>query len=386
MNRTRTVVSATLVMALTACGGGGDGLEEVLGGGAAEPNLISWTGSANGSTVRDADNDAIAFNIERQLVYGSRTYPGVKSSEQAQILWGGKVIGAVILADSTAGTKIAVTRCSDGTPLNLTFVDDSVSYNCVDASTSNDPPAAGAPPAASRSFITWRGSVNGDVVKDANDEDFKFFADTGCMLSVARQAETSNYCLTTPSSASGALANLWFSVASVAASGGGCITALVDRDDNLIDIYTDSLGVQTARVTSGKANRDGCSAGGESGGGSSSGSGSGEPTRSFITWNGSLNGSTVKDANNESFAFYSDTRCLYSYNRDEETSNFCLNAENTGNFAGLTIRVISVSTTGGCIVALASSDGNQVDIYTNGANQQVVQVQSTKWNVSGCTR
>jgi hypothetical protein len=109
------------------------------------------------------------------------------------------------------------------------------------------------------------------------------------------------------------------------------------------------------------------------------------PQRSFITWTNSVNGTTVKDAQNERFAFYTDTRCLYSYNMKQETSNFCLTTGANGNFAGTAVRVIlAASTSGGeCLAVLAAPDGRQVDIYTN-AGVQTVAVRSTRWNTTGC--
>jgi hypothetical protein len=110
-------------------------------------------------------------------------------------------------------------------------------------------------------------------------------------------------------------------------------------------------------------------------------------SRSFISWNGSSNGVVVKDANNEDFAFYSDSRCLYSYARQQETSNFCLSSgQAEGYFAGVYVQVMLASgSQGGCITVLADYYGRQVDIYTNSAGVQVVSPQSTYWQTRGCT-
>jgi hypothetical protein len=111
------------------------------------------------------------------------------------------------------------------------------------------------------------------------------------------------------------------------------------------------------------------------------------PTRTFITWTGNANGVVVKDANNESFAFYSDSRCLYSYAREQETTNFCLSAGRAdGYFAGVYVQVMAAtSTTGGCIAVLADWYGRQVDIYTNSAGIQIVSPQSGYWQTYGCS-
>jgi hypothetical protein len=112
------------------------------------------------------------------------------------------------------------------------------------------------------------------------------------------------------------------------------------------------------------------------------------PARTFINWTNSVNGVVVKDANNEDFAFYSDTRCLYSYARQQETNNFCLYSGSAyGSFAGVPVQVMSAtSSTGGCLAVLADYYGRQVDIYTNSAGTQIVSVQSSYWQTNGCTQ
>jgi hypothetical protein len=115
------------------------------------------------------------------------------------------------------------------------------------------------------------------------------------------------------------------------------------------------------------------------------GSGSGGSS-GYITWTGSVNGSTVLDANGESFAFTASSRCLYSYNTGGVTSNFCLYSNSAeGSFAGQYVQVLSVSAqSGGCLAALADSYGRKIDIYTSGGTQYV-SVTNEYWNTSGCT-
>lgn len=111
------------------------------------------------------------------------------------------------------------------------------------------------------------------------------------------------------------------------------------------------------------------------------------PSRAFIRWNNSGNGEIIKDANNENFAFYSDTRCLYSYARQVETTNFCLSSgRSDGYFAGVYVQVmLASSTTGGCIAVLADQYGRQVDIYTSSSGIQTVAPQNSYWQTWGCT-
>jgi hypothetical protein len=232
-----------------------------------------------------------------------------------------------------------------------------------------------------RSFVTWTGSDNGQVVKDANNENFAFYADTGCLYSYATQGETTNFCLnnlTDPGNATAQFSGLSVKVVSVAAGGGGCIAQLASADGKLVDIYTNASGVQTAAETATLPNY--C------GNGSGTGGGSATVTRSFINWTGSTNGAVVVDANNERFAFYSDTRCLYSYAKNQETTNFCLGSGNSGSFAGQGVVVLSIAATGGgCITGLADPSGFQLDIFTNASGIQTVQKGTSKWDTTGCT-
>jgi hypothetical protein len=108
--------------------------------------------------------------------------------------------------------------------------------------------------------------------------------------------------------------------------------------------------------------------------------------RTFIPWTGNVNGVVVKDAGNESFAFYSDTRCIYSYSRNQETTNFCLTSGYNGNFAGQPIIVMSAASVSGvgCLAVLADPYGRQIDIYTDAYGIQTVQVLSTYWSRGSC--
>jgi hypothetical protein len=108
--------------------------------------------------------------------------------------------------------------------------------------------------------------------------------------------------------------------------------------------------------------------------------------RTFIPWTGNVNGVVVKDAGNESFAFYSDTRCLYSYLRNQETTNFCLTSGYSGNFAGQPIIVMgAANVTGvGCLAVLADPYGRQIDVYTDAYGIQTVRVLSTYWVRGSC--
>lgn len=111
--------------------------------------------------------------------------------------------------------------------------------------------------------------------------------------------------------------------------------------------------------------------GGDDGGGSS---------RTFISWNNNTNGTIIKDANNENYSFYSDTRCLYSHISGREISNYCVGANGLANFAGTDIRVrIARSTSGNCIAVLSAPDGRAVDIYAESGTLNF-RITSSTWS------
>ncbi len=102
--------------------------------------------------------------------------------------------------------------------------------------------------------------------------------------------------------------------------------------------------------------------------------------RPFISWSNNANGTIIKDSSNENFAFFSDTRCLYSFNTQKETSNYCVGSNGKANFAGADIRVRAArSTSGYCIAVLSAPDGRAVDIYTDSSGRQNFRITSSKW-------
>ena len=46
------------------------------------------------------------------------------------------------------------------------------------------------------SFIFWTGNASGDLVVDANNQVFAFYADNGCLHNFQARRENPNFCLT----------------------------------------------------------------------------------------------------------------------------------------------------------------------------------------------
>ena len=75
---------------------------------------------------------------------------------------------------------------------------------------------------------------------------------------------------------------------------------------------------------------------------------------SFIIWTGNYSGDRVVDANNQIFAFYTDSGCLYNFQTRRANPNFCLTATgDTVQYSGFLVRITNVrAVTGACITAL----------------------------------
>lgn len=178
-------------------GGGGDGLGDALTDltGPSGPSLVSWTDSANGSTVKDADNDALAFDTDGVMVRQDVSHPGVKvRSADATITWSGTVIGTVALVDSTSpGSKVATTLCVGGAPLNFTFLSDHVEYNCVtpQASSASNATSSGSTTrqGAGRSLVKWTGNSLEALIKDAENDYYVVDSGSRQLLFVGSQAD-----------------------------------------------------------------------------------------------------------------------------------------------------------------------------------------------------
>jgi hypothetical protein len=102
---------------------------------------------------------------------------------------------------------------------------------------------------------------------------------------------------------------------------------------------------------------------------------------SFISWTGNSNGNQVVDANNDIFAFYSDTGCLYNFRTGRENREFCLSSpQGTVRYGGLRMRIVNaLSTAGSCITVLVEeSTAHFVDIELDSLGREIVAVTSVR--------
>lgn len=107
---------------------------------------------------------------------------------------------------------------------------------------------------------------------------------------------------------------------------------------------------------------------------------------SFVTWPGSISGVLVIDtARGDTFSFDAASRCLYSWNRNEILTNFCLDPDSlSGTFSGQPVSVILIGAPGRCVAALADPSGFAIDIDTTGLIATAVRT-DLLWDRPGCT-
>ena len=98
-------------------------------------------------------------------------------------------------------------------------------------------------------FVIWRGNSSGDLVVDANNDAFAFYADSGCLYNPRTGRENRDFCLTS-SSGSARYGTLPVRIVNVRAVTGICIAALIDEaTSNFIDIGLDAVGREVVFVT-----------------------------------------------------------------------------------------------------------------------------------------
>lgn len=119
------------------------------------------------------------------------------------------------------------------------------------------------------------------------------------------------------------------------------------------------------------------SSGSVSAGSGNSNSGSGQTPSAgvtYITWTNSVNGTIVKDASDDSFAFNASTRCLYSVNTGKEFNNACLSSSGygyMGTFDGTRVYVVAAKNKvgAGCVAVFADEKYNAVDLFTSNGQE-----------------
>jgi hypothetical protein len=100
------------------------------------------------------------------------------------------------------------------------------------------------------SFIVWAGNYSGDLVVDANNQVFAFYADNGCLYNFQTRRENPHFCLTATGDAA-LYGGFLVRIANVRAVTGACVTALIDPvTAHFVDVEIDAFGREAVFVTS----------------------------------------------------------------------------------------------------------------------------------------
>lgn len=229
------------------------------GSGSGSSGYYSWNGSVNGTVVKDNDNESYQVRTSDGTVVDSTNtiLTGLTVDSSANVRAGGSIVGYVGLAPAASSSgKVAVFYCSNGSYLDV-VVTSTWTTRCGSGSSSGGgtstggssggSSSGGSSGGSSRSFYTWTGNANGEVVLDATDESFRFYTDTGCIYSDNTRTEYTNFCL---SGANVYFSGSTYSVSRIRATNGSCIAGLLTSDGYYADIYTSAGRIQYIQKSS----------------------------------------------------------------------------------------------------------------------------------------
>lgn len=223
-------------------------------GGSGGSGYITWTGSINGTIVKDADSENYQVRASDRVVVdpSGATLNELSVDSSANVVRSGQVVGYVGSLPASAGTgNVAVFFCSNGGLMNITTTATTWDHSCGTANNgssgsnngnSNNGGNSNGSGNVPRTFYTWTGSANGESVLDATNESFRFYDDNGCIYSDNTRTEYTNFCLS--SGASVYFSGASYSVTRIRSTSGTCISGLLTADGYFADIYTSAGRIQ----------------------------------------------------------------------------------------------------------------------------------------------
>ncbi|AQV98502.1 hypothetical protein BJN34_32010 [Cupriavidus necator] len=197
--RAATWATAALTASLLMACGGGDNTDPSStqapapspGSQQQQTAFINWTNSANGEVVKDFANQNFKVQaIDGTVVdaTGTKLNTAIVNTTTGALTVNGQAAGKIAPAESESGTQIAAFFCTDGSGL-VWSIDASTrkySFSCMSSVNGQTSVASGSgtttKASGTQSFITWTGSVNGDVVLDASSDQFKVRTDGALLL------------------------------------------------------------------------------------------------------------------------------------------------------------------------------------------------------------
>lgn len=133
MNYFKLLTWCTLLLIIAGCGGGdsgsttgsttgstsgsSSGSSSGSTSGSSSSSFISWNGNANGTVVKDANNNSIQFRASDGAIYDGTSYYSNLTVSGSDIIYNGSKFGSVTTASSTTGSTIAILECSNGSDM-----------------------------------------------------------------------------------------------------------------------------------------------------------------------------------------------------------------------------------------------------------------------------
>lgn len=148
MNMTSRLALASIagvaLSLLFGCGGGGSSSAD----GSSQPNYVTWSNSANGTIIKDAQNNDFSVDASTGAVVAlanNTTLNGLKVvATTGNVVDNGVVIAAITLELSTTGSKIATFACSGPAPqfgaMTIVVSAQGWTYTCASATTPTPTP------------------------------------------------------------------------------------------------------------------------------------------------------------------------------------------------------------------------------------------------------
>lgn len=246
-----------------ACAGTGAGAPGGAGAGAGtgEPDAagyLNFIGNSNGTVVLDSENERFQVAADTRTVVDRSNVrlSGLMVDANGNVLRNGTVIGGVVLTNGSTGGMVAVFRCNNGGDMDLTVGVQGWGHACGAPGSAGNGAGSGGNTGdndgtggggATRTYIRWNGSANGEVVLDASDDPFKFNSATRCLYSVNRDTEYDNFCLAGENTVN--FDGTFYTVSRILSTRNTCITGLLTADGYKADIVTGGNRIDSIRPT-----------------------------------------------------------------------------------------------------------------------------------------
>ncbi|ENX36349.1 hypothetical protein F889_00511 [Acinetobacter colistiniresistens] len=120
------------------CPNGSSGSTGSSEGNSNDESYVNWNGNANGSTIKDGNNRSFAVYSSNRMLVDIQNGIELRNAivnNNANLIVDGKVIGSVVQATASNGSKIAVLNCSTGGRMTFSNSGSQYTWHCPDGGT-----------------------------------------------------------------------------------------------------------------------------------------------------------------------------------------------------------------------------------------------------------